>query len=225
MHTLDSCITRYSQEKHTIGVFANSIREFFITHPTLTQGNLPAIHSVKSRVKNEGNLRDKITRKKITENRDIDATNLLTEITDLGGVRVLHLHKDQFIHIHETIKKHVEDGHWALHEKPTAYTWDPESKTFFESLGLAVLIKESHYTSVHYVVKPNNSSPITCEIQVRTLFEEVWGEIDHVINYPHETGSIACREQLRVLAKMVGAGTRLAEAIFRSHKEFTNKPK
>ncbi len=64
---------------------------------------------------------------------------------------------------------------------------------------------------------------IACEIQVRTLFEEVWGEIDHVLNYPEPTNSIACTEQLRVLAKMVGAGTRLAEAIFRSHGEFVQK--
>jgi len=48
------------------------------------------------------------------------------------------------------------------------------------------------------------------------LFEEVWGEVDHVLNYPQETLIVACREQLRVLAKVVGAGTRLVDSIFRS---------
>ena len=40
------------------------------------------------------------------------------------------------------------------------------------------------------------------------------GEIDHTINYPHATNSIACKEQIRVLAKLVSTGTRLADSIF-----------
>jgi putative GTP pyrophosphokinase len=55
---------------------------------------------------------------------------------------------------------------------------------------------------------------VTCEIQVRTLFEEIWGEIDHTLNYPDTTASVACKEQLRVLAKLASTGTRLADAIF-----------
>ena len=77
-----------------------------------------------------------------------------------------------------------------------------------------------------YIVKPNNSkSDITCEIQVRTLFEEIWGEIDHTINYPHETESIACREQIRVLAKLVSTGTRLADSIFRTYDDYMRQEK
>jgi ppGpp synthetase/RelA/SpoT-type nucleotidyltranferase len=40
--------------------------------------------------------------------------------------------------------------------------------------------KESYYTSIRYLVKPRHD-----EIQVRTLFEEIWGGIDHTIYYPH----------------------------------------
>ena len=72
-----------------------------------------------------------------------------------------------------------------------------------------------------YLVKPNNKqSVIFCEIQVRTMFEENWGEIDHSINYPHPTENIACKEQLKVLAKLVSTGTRLSDSIFRSHAEY-----
>ena len=80
-------------------------------------------------------------------------------------------------------------------------------------------IKDSYYTSIHYVVKPKSDSNICCEIQVRTLFEEIWGEIDHTINYPSPTDNKACREQLRVLSKLVSTGTRLADSIFRTHME------
>ena len=76
---------------------------------------------------------------------------------------------------------------------------------------------------MHYVIKPNNNeNAICCEIQVRTLFEEIWGEIDHSINYPNKTESIACSEQLKVLSKLSSTGTRLADSIFRSHIEHTN---
>ena len=52
---------------------------------------------------------------------------------------------------------------------------------------------------------------------MRTLFEEAWGEVDHAVNYPKKTQSLACTEQIRVLAKLVATGTRLADAIFRTH--------
>jgi len=217
---VDECIAFYERERHTIGIFTKGVEEFLSTHPELTAGDLPAVHSSKVRVKDVGHLRKKIIRKKIKDNRDITATNLLSEVTDLGGVRIFHLHKEQFALIHKVIETHIVEGHWALYEKPKAYTWDPEYRGFFETLGLQPEIKDSNYTSVHYVVKPNEKSMICCEIQVRTLFEEVWGEIEHVLNYPDPTKSVACSEQLRVLAKMVGAGSRLADAIFRSHKEF-----
>jgi len=38
-------------------------------------------------------------------------------------------------------------------------------------------VRVSYYTSVHYLVKPKEESNIICEIQVETLFEEIWGEL------------------------------------------------
>ncbi|MNV93704.1 hypothetical protein D3C71_1884310 [compost metagenome] len=105
-----------------------------------------------------------------------------------------------------------------FNENPIAYSWDPESQRFFEALKLEVKIKESYYTSIHYVVRPANDNNVKCEIQVRTLFEEIWGEIDHTINYPNQSSAPATTEQLRVLSKLVSTGTRLADSIFRLDK-------
>jgi len=76
------------------------------------------------------------------------------------------------------------------------------------------------YTSVHYVVEANTKTRYTCEIQVRTLMEELWGEVDHTINYPHKTPSIACSEQIRALARLTSGCSRLVDSIFRSHEEY-----
>jgi len=75
------------------------------------------------------------------------------------------------------------------------------------------------YTSVHYVVQPNSISELTCEIQVRTLMEEVWGEVDHKINYPEKADSLSCREQIKVLARVTSSCSRLVDSIFLAHQE------
>lgn len=182
---------------------------------------MPVIHSVKWRLKDPEHLRDKISRK-LADGIEVTADNLFREITDLAGVRILHLYQGQFVEIHSEIMNKINSGDWLLGEAPKAYTWDPETQGFFRGLGINPEVKESYYTSVHYLVKPNNGSDLCCEIQVRTLFEEIWGEIDHAINYPHKTGSVACREQIRVLSKLISAGTRLSDSIFRSYEEYNS---
>jgi len=203
--------------------FLSQVEVFFKINPSLNSKQFPIIHSIKSRFKDPEHLRGKLVRKE-KEGRTIDNNNLFQEINDLIGVRVLHLYHDQFPCIHKEILRKVRDlGDWAFVEDPKAYTWDPESQHYYEELGILTELKDSYYTSVHYLVKPNNNkNPICCEIQVRTLFEEIWGEIDHTINYPNKIDSIACREQLRVLSKLVSTGTRLADSIFRSFNDYKN---
>ena len=85
------------------------------------------------------------------------------------------------------------------------------------------------YTSVHYIIQSRSRNPVTCELQVRTLAEELWGEVDHTLNYPHESDSIACREQIRALARITSAATRLVDSVFASAEDFAlegrKKPK
>jgi putative GTP pyrophosphokinase len=80
-------------------------------------------------------------------------------------------------------------------------------------------VSPSLYTSVHYVIAPNRKTGLTCEIQVRTLAEELWGEVDHTLNYPLKSMSLACREQIKVLARVTSSCTRLVDAIFISHED------
>lgn len=213
---IDELISFIYDHEVEFDLFASGIRDFFLKNPKLSKGNLPAIHSVRLRIKNRDHLRDKIIRK-INDGKQITFQNVFNEITDIGGVRVLHLYQEQLSLIHEEVIKRVGNNDWALHEPPQAYTWDPESAKYMSGLGLNVKQKDSFYTSVHYVVRPRAGAKISCEIQVRTLFEEIWGEVDHSLNYPVQTTNIACQEQLRVLSKVVGAGSRLVDAVFRTY--------
>jgi len=51
--------------------------------------------------------------------------------------------------------------------------------------------------------------------------EEVWGEVDHSINYPRPVDSIACKEQILALARSTSAATRLVDSIFATVADLT----
>jgi ppGpp synthetase/RelA/SpoT-type nucleotidyltranferase len=221
---IESVVTYYKDNQHRLLQFQASVETFFLSHPQLNTRPFPIIHSIKTRLKDPDHLRDKIERKS-KKGIELTKDNLFSEITDLIGLRVLHLYQDQFPSIHNEIVKYINEGDWAFVEEPKAMTWDPESESMYNKLGIKTELRETYYTSVHYLVKPNNNNPnpLCCEIQVRTLFEEIWGEIDHSINYPHPTDNIACKEQLRVLSKLVSTGTRLADSIFRTFNAHNDK--
>jgi ppGpp synthetase/RelA/SpoT-type nucleotidyltranferase len=210
-------IDLYKHKKKLFELFMESVRAELSCCPELNTGIPTIIHSIRSRLKDEDHLKDKIKRKR-ADGRVITPTNLFSEITDFAGLRVLHLHQNQFSTIHEFVTKRVKSKSWKLLEKPIAYTWDPESVDYFKTFKIRTSVKASYYTSVHYLLAPANSEDgISCELQVRTLFEEAWGEIDHSINYPHPSEKVATIEQLRVLSKLVSTGSRLADAIFKVH--------
>lgn len=209
---LESLIAHFEKNKDEFDLFRRQVADYFSVTRRFSSGPLPLVHSVKSRLKDIDHLREKIIRK--WADGPITEKNLFQRVTDLAGVRVIHLCSQQFAEIHAAICEHVQKGVWVLHESPVAYSWDPEATVFFRNLGLAAELRDSYYTSIHYVVKPQPQSHLTCEIQVRTLFEEAWGEIDHAFNYPQGTDILACKEQIRVLAKLASTGTRLADSIF-----------
>ena len=215
----DQIVAKFKEEHHTYECFLIAVNSFFQLNPALNKAPLPIIHSLKTRLKDPDHLIKKLVRKHDSDN-PITMENAFDRITDLAGIRVLHLYRQQFSDIHRAIDSKVKEGDWTYFEDPCAYTWDPETEQFYRELGISVQIRETHYTSVHYIVMPKTNSPIKCEIQVRTLFEEIWGEMDHYINYPEATNSVACREQLRVLSKLSATGTRLADSIFESHQEY-----
>jgi ppGpp synthetase/RelA/SpoT-type nucleotidyltranferase len=213
---LSQLVKLYRDHTHLFQYFQEGVISALRLDPKLNTDPLPIIHSIKTRLKDPDHLAEKIKRKE-AEGRLITKDNLFNEITDLAGVRILHLHQAQAKPIHDFIMEKVNGHEWHLAEKPVAYSWDPDSTDFFKALGLKAKLKPSHYTSIHYVIRPKKGAQAACEIQVRTLFEEIWGEIDHSVNYPMATNNPATKEQLRVLSKLVSTGTRLVDSIFKLH--------
>lgn len=162
---------------------------------------MPRVHSVRARLKDPDHLAAKIIRKKVEKGKEISLDNYLTEVTDLVGVRVLHLFKADWESIHDEMK-----ALWDTHEDPVAYYRDGDSPEYLEAFGSRGCIAKKHdlgYRSVHYVVKcaPTKRTSLV-EVQVRTLFEEGWSEIDHLVRYP-ANGSPAALTPFLVLFNRV----------------------
>lgn len=178
------------------------------------------VHSLRWRLKDPDHLRDKLQRKVLEGKGDkkkpfrIDASNLLVKINDLAGIRILHLHTSQIVDIDRELRRVLNEFKFKIVEKAKARTWDDEYRDYYKSVGIRTVNSPKMYTSVHYVVASNSLTKATCEIQVRTLAEELWGEVDHSMNYPHVSDVKACREQIKVLARVTSSCSRLVDSIY-----------
>lgn len=183
------------------------------------------VHSVKWRMKDADHLRDKLRRKILqarekSEEFSVTAEDICTQITDLAGYRILHLHTRQMSLINPALLQVLDEAEYRIVHGPKANVWDQETQKYFQGIGIEAEFHPRMYSSVHYVVQPSSKTKVTIEIQVRTLSEEVWGEVDHKFNYPYAVDSIACSEQIKVLARVASSCTRLVDSIFASYEDW-----
>ena len=184
------------------------------------------VHTVKSRVKDPDRLIEKIIRKtedrRLKYGKDFQFTleNYKNEINDLIGIRVIHIFKEQWKDIHEFITKT-----WNVIEV-TANVREGDNTKKFEELGIEVRSRISGYRSVHYLVEfyPTNEKVIA-EIQVRTIFEEGYGEIDHRLRYSHVEIPEILKSNLLLFNRIVGSADEMASLINDLSKEWSSKEK
>lgn len=168
------------------------------------------IHSLKIRIKDPEHLIEKIIRKK-EENpeRQITLERYSTEITDLIGVRALHLFKDEWINIHDGIT-----DIWETHEPPTAYIRAGDPDKFFSDHGCEIKPHNAGYRSVHYLIKSQPTKTLhIAEVQVRTIFEEGWSEIDHRLRYPNDINNELLNEYLQIFNRLAGSADEMGSYI------------
>ncbi|OGV07268.1 MAG: hypothetical protein A2299_04370, partial [Stygiobacter sp. RIFOXYB2_FULL_37_11] len=168
------------------------------------------IHSVRYRLKSPDSLIAKIIRKKIGDKRRrITLDNYKSEITDLIGIRVLHLFKEDWLDIHHFIK-----STWSLRERPIAYVREGDKNEKYEKTDCDVRKHPYGYRSVHYLLK---SSPTIkenfSEIQVRTIFEEGWSEIDHTVRYPRNLSDPILVQFSQILNRLAGSADEMGSYV------------
>ena len=201
----------FMKNRNLFDSFAQSLIFHFENNPMLGE----FVHFIKYRIKDEGSLRAKL--EKIVTS--VGGQNLVDKITDFAGVRVIHLHIDQLTSIHPAVLNILNEQKFELLKTPTAYYWDLEYKDLFQQIGIEAEQRESMYMTVHYDIVANQRKRITCEVQVRSLMEELWGEVSHRINYPNPSPNVFCQDQLKVLARLTSGCGRLVDTIFKMHHE------
>ena len=220
---IDRAVLHFKQNRHLFENLAQSLVGDLTSHLGLRE----LIHFIKWRIKDEESLREKLRRRTIAEKRKpresrepaINESNLFDSVVDLAGVRILHLHTEQVRTIHQMILNVVDEHFYKLANAPTAHCWDVEYEGLFHEFGINTESRESMYTTIHYDIVANQKTKLTCELQVRSLMDEVWSEVSHRVNYPNESVSESCKDQLKVLARLTTGGTRLVDSIFKTHRQ------
>ena len=183
----------------------------------------PKVHSVKTRVKDPKRLLQKLVRKtpdrreKYGENYNFNIQNYKDEITDIMGIRVIHLFKEDWEEIHQFITEKREVIEIVANIR------EGDNVAPFEEKSIPVRSRISGYRSVHYLIKYGtkyDSSII--EIQVRTIFEEGYGEIDHQLRYSHDYDiPEVLAQNLMLLNRIAGTSDEMASLINKLNQSFS----
>lgn len=190
------------------------------------------IHSYRYRTKQPGHLLEKIIRKRKENYAKFEAVNVHNYhkfITDLIGIRVFFLYREDWIYFHQYIttmfennpENYVEDRiadfdenpeHYYHAEHPKVYRRSGDSKIYD---GTQIEIRAGGiYRSLHYIVKYKG---YYVEIQGRTLFEEGWSEIDHDIVYPYYKDDEVLTDFSKLLNRLSGMADEMS-SYFRKMK-------
>ena len=171
---------------------------------------MPLAHTVRFRVKDPEHLVEKIIRKRIGgATCPFTLETYRQDVTDLVGLRVLHLLKGDWTNIHPLLERQ-----WEPHEAPFAYVRNGDLEDQFRSRGLDVRVHPSGYRSVHYTIKVRvKREELLAEIQVRTLIEEAWSEIDHSTRYPNNLGERLLSDYLLMFNRLAGSADEMGSYI------------
>ncbi|MBK5273841.1 MAG: RelA/SpoT domain-containing protein [Desulfuromonadales bacterium] len=159
-------------------------REFSILQTTINQdisNRIVPIYTTKYRIKSIESAYLKTKRKEISD---------LNTITDYGGMRVLCLFQKDALKTHDYLMKLFSDRNYVLSEF-NLFNWTDileDTQTIISNhqsdVKVNPLNKTSGYKSMHYILKiPIKKAHYFIEIQLRTLLQDVWGELEHSLSY------------------------------------------
>ena len=159
------------------------------------------VHSLGYRVKEVTHLLEKIIRKNpkyLKQGKAISHSNYSSYINDLMGIRILLLFKEDWVGVHEYLMKEYGND---LAEEPFAHIRKGDNSDLY--VGKVKIIDEKPYRSVHYLIRDRESG-LCIEVQVRTLFEEAWSEIDHKLRYPYNLSNEMIGSYLEIMNRATG---------------------
>ena len=154
-----------------------------------------SIHTILYRIKDEVRLIEKIDQENSSSANNVKPIthkNFQERIGDLIGIRVICLRLSDIKKVEIYLKLLVD-------EKILQFIREPDQKRSFvlpvdpgEAVPQDINLQYSGYSSIHYQIRLGENSDVAeelkmiqVELQLRTILEEAWGEIDHKYRYAY----------------------------------------
>jgi len=164
-------------------------------------------HKIESRCKSLESLEKKVLRKD-------DKYSSISDITDIVGIRIITYFEDDV----DTITS-IIDREFNIDSENTIDKRLHNSNEFgYKSMHLVVSLNADKTDSIEYQLYNN----IKCEIQVRSLLQHTWAEIEHDLGYKSE---LEVPSHLRRRFSRVAALLEVADIEFASIKKELSKYK
>jgi ppGpp synthetase/RelA/SpoT-type nucleotidyltranferase len=203
---IQAILSEYDAQRETLSEFVETVRRLLdqLVEP-MRGGEAKRIHLVTARLKSRDSLKAKLERQ---ERND----QALSDITDVCGARIITYYADDV----EEVGKIVE--------REFVVDWENSADK-----GELLASDRFGYLSVHYVVtlspsrlalpeyKPYDS--IKAEIQVRSILQHAWAEIERGLGYRNRTIPGRVRRRFSMLSGLL----ELADKEFRDIREDLDK--
>lgn len=198
------------------------------------QEKAPKVYAqVKSRIKGVESTKNKIDKKR----SDGHAEYGLGNVTDIIGVRVIcHFVKDVPEVVSallfaaknkDFISKHYESVRIYTTTSPaqTALIKELDKVAREHELEFVKEEKPSRYTSVHMVwTLAERFLPRNVEIQVRTVFEDAWSEIEHALKYKGGGSAAIVSDDMQILNTLVQGCLEFSDLIYSRSRPTKREP-
>ena len=172
------------------------------------RANPSPVQRVYSRIKRPESVVDKIKRKRASFPDGLIPASFQS-MTDTLGVRLVIYFLTHLPMVDRELRRSGLFEISSLHQ-PVAYL-SADLATRLSLQHLNPIQKDSGYASIHYILRLKDSKiPLSrrpwFELQLRTLTEHTWGEIEHVLGYkPDKRTSFAVRKQFQIIGKLLEA--------------------
>lgn len=204
-------ISNYSKLRPTYELFANTLKE--ILTKTLNEKKIN-YHSIESRAKQIESFGSKAIKPNENDPTKPKYSEPLKEITDLSGVRIIAF----FPKTIKEIGKVIETQFDVIEVSDKSEILEKEEKLGYQSVHYLVKLRANRLTLPEYQTFDNMVS----EIQLRTILQHAWAEIEHDIKYK-STITIPSTIKRRFIA--LAGVLEIADREFQSIQDEDNKLK
>ena len=167
---MSDILITYDERKDKFESYALTLKSLLTT---LIRNEKISIHSLESRVKTKKSLEGKINKK--GKYKSID------DITEIVGIRIITHYADDVDKIAAIVEKEFTIDQENSIDKRTSIAPD---KFGYLSLHYIVTLNSTRTNLKEYEVYKN----IKAELQIRSILQHAWAEIEHDIGYKSATG-------------------------------------